>query len=35
MGIEKEYVNTSVGQLRTRFQAFTESLEIKKLAKEG
>ncbi|MBQ6420596.1 MAG: 2-hydroxyacyl-CoA dehydratase [Clostridia bacterium] len=35
MGIEKEYVNTSTGQLRTRFQAFTESLEIKKLAKEG
>ena len=35
MGIEKEYVNVSVGQLRTRFQAFTESLEIKKLAKEG
>ncbi len=35
MGIEKEYVNTSVGQLRTRFQAFTESLEIKKLAGEG
>ena len=35
MGIEKEYVNTSVGQLRTRFQAFVESLEIKKLHKEG
>lgn len=35
MGIEKEYVNTSVGQLRTRFQAFAEALEIKKLAKEG
>lgn len=35
MGIEKEYVNTSVGQLRTRFQAFVESLEIKKLQKEG
>ncbi len=35
MGIEKEYVNTSVGQLRTRFQAFVEALEIKKLAKEG
>ena len=34
MGIEKEYVNTSVGQLRTRFQAFVESLEIKKLRKE-
>lgn len=35
MGIEKEYVNTSVGQLRTRFQAFVEALEIKKLQKEG
>ena len=35
MGIEKEYVNTSVGQLRTRFQAFVEALEIKRLAKEG
>ena len=35
MGIEKEYVNTSVGQLRTRFQAFVESLEIKKLQREG
>ena len=35
MGIEKEYVKTSVGQLRTRFQAFAEALEIKKLAKEG
>ena len=34
MGIEKEYVNTSVGQLRTRFQAFTEALEIKKLSGE-
>jgi benzoyl-CoA reductase/2-hydroxyglutaryl-CoA dehydratase subunit BcrC/BadD/HgdB len=32
MGIEKEYVNTSVGQLRTRFQAFVEALEIKKLS---
>ena len=35
MGIEKEYVNTSTGQLRTRFQAFVEALEMKKLAKEG
>ena len=35
MGIEKEYVNTSVGQLRTRFQAFVEALEIKKLQREG
>lgn len=29
--IEKEYVIGSAGQLRTRFQAFVESLEIKKL----
>ncbi len=29
--IEKEYVNNAVGQLRTRFQAFVESVEIKKL----
>lgn len=29
--IEKEYVVGSAGQLRTRFQAFVESLEIKKL----
>ena len=29
--IEKEYINTASGQLRTRFQAFVESLEIKKL----
>ena len=29
--IEKEYPLGSVGQLRTRFQAFVESLEIKKL----
>ena len=35
MGIEKDYVNTSTGQLRTRFQAFVEALEMKKLAKEG
>ncbi|MBQ7597478.1 MAG: 2-hydroxyacyl-CoA dehydratase [Clostridia bacterium] len=31
MGIEKEYINTSTGQLRTRFQAFVEALEMKKL----
>lgn len=30
--IEKEYALGSVGQLRTRFQAFVESLEIKKLS---
>ena len=29
--IEKEYTLGSVGQLRTRFQAFVESLEIKKI----
>lgn len=29
--IEKEYVNTAIGQLRTRFQAFVESIEIKQL----
>ena len=32
--IEKEYVNNAVGQLRTRFQAFVESIEIKRLARE-
>ena len=31
IGIEKEYNLQSAGQLRTRFQAFTESLEIKKI----
>ena len=29
--IETDYANASVGQLRTRFQAFVESLEIKRL----
>lgn len=29
--IEKEYINSASGQLRTRFQAFIESVEIKKL----
>ena len=29
--IEKEYTNNAVGQLRTRFQAFIESIELKKL----
>ena len=33
--IEKESVNNAVGQLRTRFQAFVESLEIKKINAEG
>ena len=31
--IEKEYTIGSMGQLRTRFQAFVESLEYKKLAR--
>ena len=29
--IEKEYINSASGQLRTRFQAFLESVEIKKI----
>ena len=29
--IEKEYINSASGQLRTRFQAFVESVELKKL----
>ncbi len=29
--IEKEYINTASGQLRTRFQAFVESIEIKQI----
>jgi benzoyl-CoA reductase/2-hydroxyglutaryl-CoA dehydratase subunit BcrC/BadD/HgdB len=29
--IEKEYINGASGQLRTRFQAFVESIEIKKI----
>ena len=29
--IEKEYINTASGQLRTRFHAFVESVELKKL----
>lgn len=32
--IEREYVLNNAGQLRTRFQAFVESLEIKKLNRE-
>ena len=31
LGIEKEYSMVSAGQLRTRFQAFVESLEIKRI----
>lgn len=33
--IEKEYINSASGQLRTRFQAFVESVEIKKLQEGG
>ena len=33
LGIEKEYVTAASGQLRTRFQAFVEALELKKLKK--
>ena len=29
--IEKDYVSAASGQLRTRFQAFIESLEIKSI----
>ena len=29
--IEKEYINSASGQLRTRFQAFVESIDIKKI----
>ena len=29
--IEKEYINTASGQLRTRFQAFVESVELKRI----
>ncbi|MDD5823968.1 MAG: 2-hydroxyacyl-CoA dehydratase family protein [Firmicutes bacterium] len=29
--IEKEYINNASGQLRTRFQAFVESVELKKI----
>ena len=29
--IEKEYINSASGQLRTRFQAFVESVEIKRI----
>ncbi|MCR5671506.1 MAG: 2-hydroxyacyl-CoA dehydratase family protein [Butyrivibrio sp.] len=33
--IEKEYVNNAVGQLRTRFQAFVESIELKAIQKSA
>lgn len=35
IGVEKEYTMASAGQLRTRFQAFVESIEIKKLSQGG
>ena len=34
-GFYAEYVNGASGQLRTRFQAFVESIEIKKLQEAG
>jgi len=33
--IEKEYLNSASGQLRTRFQAFVESVEIKQIQEGG
>ena len=33
--IEKEYGNNAVGQLRTRFQAFVESIELKNIQNAG
>lgn len=33
--VEKEYSNGASGQLRTRFQAFVESVELKKLQDKG
>ena len=35
LGIDREYVVRSSGQLSTRIQAFMESLEIKKLRRGG
>ena len=35
LGIDREYVVRGSGQLATRIQAFVESLEIKKIRKEG
>ena len=35
LGIDREYVVRGSGQLSTRIQAFMESLEIKKLRREG
>ena len=32
--IEKEYINSASGQLRTRFQAFVESIEIKQIQED-
>ena len=32
--VETDYTNASIGQLRTRFQAFVESLEIKRIQAE-
>ncbi len=35
LGIDREYVVRGSGQLATRIQAFVESLEIKRIRKEG
>ena len=35
LSIDRPYVSRSSGQLRTRIQAFVESLEIKRIQKEG
>ena len=35
LGIDREYVVRGSGQLSTRIQAFMESLEIKKIRREG
>ena len=32
--IEKEYINAASGQLRTRFQAFVESVELKQIKED-
>ena len=33
--IEKEYINAASGQLRTRFQAFVESVELKQIKEDN
>jgi benzoyl-CoA reductase/2-hydroxyglutaryl-CoA dehydratase subunit BcrC/BadD/HgdB len=34
VAVDRQYTAAASGQLRTRVQAFVESLEIKKIAKE-